>query len=110
MDYRIVLASIALLSALISIVCNLVLGKKINLKDLTTIKSYICQILPNILNATEKLEGADVKKETAIATAVSFVNDKFGTLKEKDLKTIVAFTGSQIESILSTPQKKKKED
>ena len=110
MELKFILSSIAALLAILSIILNLVGLKKVNIKDLSTIKSYICQILPNILNITEDLEGSAVKKETAIATVISFVNDNFGTLKDKDLKTIVAFTGSQIESILSTPQKKKKED
>lgn len=108
MDYNLIMLIIASVLFLVYIIVSVILGKKINIKDFTSIKSFILEILPSIINTTEeKVNGATEKKETAVSTAVLMVKDKFGDLKKRDLDKIVNFTSRAVEDILSTPQKKK---
>lgn len=109
MDLKIMILIAVAVAVLVYIVGCLLLGKKISLKDMNSIKSYILAILPDIVNGTESLSGSEVKKQTAISLTMSLAQEKFGTLKDKDLKTLVLFTGEHIEKILSTPVKKNKE-
>ena len=109
MDLKIMILIAVIVAVIVYIIGCLVLGKRINLKDLTSIKSYILAILPDVVNGTESLEGSEVKKQTAITLTMSLAQEKFGSFKDKDLKTLIAFTGEHIEKILTTPVKKIKE-
>lgn len=110
MDIKLMILIAVIIAVIIYVVGCAILGKKINLKDINSIKSYILAILPDIINGTESLHGADVKKQTAITLTMSLAQEKFGTFKDKDLKTLVNFTGEHIEKILTTPTKKEAKD
>lgn len=106
MDLKIMLTILFGVVVLVYVVVSLILGHKINLKEIVNIKEYILSILPSVINACEGLEGSDTKKEVAITTTMSYVQDKFGTLEGKDLNMLVNYTSKRIEEILSTPTKK----
>lgn len=104
-DY--IMLIIAAVCFVVYIVVSIILGKKINVKDFTCIKSFILEVLPSIINATEdKVDGSAQKKETVVSAAVLMVKEQFGTIKKRDLDKIIQFTSRAVEDILSTPQKK----
>lgn len=106
MDKSLILLLCSLVFAFLSLLGSLITGKKINVKDFSSKVAYLFSILPTIIKQCDDLKGSELKKETAVATAMSFVQDKFGLLSEAETRKLTKFTSEKIEEILSTPSKK----
>lgn len=103
---QIIIAVINGVISVVMIIIGVVTNRKIDNKTLNDLKNYVNDILPFILNQTESLKGADVKKNNAIAIVTNSLTTKFGDIKKTNLDEIISYTSKQIENILSTPQKK----
>lgn len=106
MQLSFILPLCSLIFAFLSIICCVLTGKKIDLKDFGSKVAYLLSILPTIVKQCETIKGSELKKETAVATAMSFVQDKFGSLSDAEHKKLTKYTSEKIEEILSTPTKK----
>ena len=106
MDLKTILSLVCAFLSFLALIIGIITGSKVDLKDFTSIKEFILSILPKVINAVEDLETGEKKKETAITCVLSYVQDKYGSLSQSDLKKLVSYTGVKIEEILSTPTKK----
>lgn len=106
--YTIILDLLPLLSLIACIITGFISWKGSKKVNLVNICAFILEKLPSIVSYVEGLNFSSgvEKKEAAISLSVQLISKKFGVLKEKDNISVVEFISNQIESILSTPEKK----
>lgn len=103
-----------LILPLIDFAIGLVVILVVNKSSLSDVKKYILEKLPLVISSVEEAYkngyiSQEIKKETAVALAISDASIKYGSLSRKNITALTKFVDENIENILSTPQKKNKE-
>lgn len=103
-----------LILPLVDFVIGLIIILVVNKSDLSDVKKYILEKLPEVVSTVEQAYdngyiSKEIKKETAVALSISDASIKYGSLSRKNITALTKFVDKNIESILSTPQKKNKE-